>query len=161
MRAPFSVTLTLSLQRVIDGWRLSFFMNRWHPAAENDRLPTMWATYHTAVPAKALKTRWRSGLGIPKPQTYQTCKKCWSFEKYPHFEFDAYLTCLARSWWFEEGVDRNSGPGSPMDHARHFPTECVPSPRWAGLWFQRVSTLFQPFWAFIFFMIFMYFSYIS
>jgi hypothetical protein len=48
-----------------------------------------------------------------------------------------------------------------MDHARHFPTECVPSPRRAGLWFQRVSTLFQPFWAFIFFMIFMYFSYIS
>ena len=37
-----------------------FFMNRWHPAAENDRLPTMWATYHTAeMPAKALKTRWR------------------------------------------------------------------------------------------------------
>ena len=70
-------------------------MNCSHPAAANNRLPTMWA-YHTAeVPVTALK-RWRSGMrqNTLKPRT------CWHAKSFGHFQFDAYLTCLARSWWF-------------------------------------------------------------
>ena len=156
MRAPFSVTLTLSLQRVIDGWRLSFL---WTAGTQQLRMiACQRCGQHTTLQCQ--RKRWRQGEDLAwESPSHRHIRHAKSVG--PHFEFDAYLTCLARSWWFEEGVDRNSGPGSPMDHARHFPTECVPSPRWAGLWFQRVSTLFQPFWAFIFFMIFMYFSYIS